>query len=31
MKNGTKEDYMFLDRLEKEYIGETADRVLSFL
>ena len=31
MKNGTKEDYMFLDKLEKEYIGETADRILGFL
>ena len=31
MKNGTKEDYMFLDKLEKEYVGETADRILSFL
>ena len=31
MKEGTKEDYVFLDRLEKEYVGETADRILSFL
>ena len=31
MKNGTKEDYMFLDKLEKEYVGETADRILGFL
>jgi len=31
MKNGTKEDYMFLDKLEKEYVGETADRILCFL
>ena len=28
MKNGTKEDYLFLDKLEKEYVGETADRIL---
>ena len=31
MKNGTKEDYMLLDKLEKEYVGETADRILGFL
>ena len=31
MKNGTKEDYMFLDKLEKEYVGETADRILGIL
>tara|TARA_B100001778_G_scaffold239264_1_gene199759 strand:+ start:353 stop:910 length:558 start_codon:yes stop_codon:yes gene_type:complete len=31
MKKGTKEDYVFLDKLEKEYIFETADRILSFL
>ena len=31
MKNGSKEDYLFLDKLEKEYVGETADRILSFL
>ena len=31
MKNGTKEDYMFLDKLEKEYVGETADRIIGFL
>ena len=31
MKNGSKEDYMFLDKLEKEYVGETADRILGFL
>ena len=31
MKNGTKEDYMFLDKLEKEYVSETADRILGFL
>ena len=31
MKNGTKEDYMFLDKLEKEYVDETADRILGFL
>ena len=31
MKEGTKEDYVFLDKLEKQYVGETADRILSFL
>ena len=31
MKNGSKEDYLFLDKLEKEYVGETADRILNFL
>ena len=31
MKNGSKEDYLFLDKLEKEYVGETADRLLNFL
>tara|TARA_B100000989_G_scaffold193904_1_gene146314 strand:+ start:1493 stop:2050 length:558 start_codon:yes stop_codon:yes gene_type:complete len=31
MKKGTKEDYLFLDKLEKEYVGETACRVLKFL
>ena len=31
MKNGSKEDYVFLDKLEREYVGETADRILNFL
>ena len=31
MKNGSKEDYLFLDKLEKEYVSETADRILNFL
>ena len=31
MKKGSKEDYVFLDKLEKEYVGETADRILNFL
>ena len=30
-KNGSKEDYVFLDKLEREYVGETADRILNFL
>ena len=31
MKNGTKDDYLFLDKHEKKYIGETADRILKFM
>ena len=31
MKHGTKEDYLFLDKHEKEYAGETADRILKFM
>ena len=31
MKNGTKEDYLFLDKHEKEYASHTADRILKFM
>ena len=31
MKHGTKEDYLFLDKHEKKYVGETADRILKFM
>ena len=31
MKHGTKEDYLFLDKHEKKYAGETADRILKFM
>ena len=31
MKYGTKEDYLFLDKHEKKYAGETADRILKFI
>jgi len=31
MKNGTKEDYLLLDKLEKKYIDGTADRIIKFL
>ena len=31
MKKGSKEDYVYLDKLEKEYVDETADRILNFL
>ena len=31
MKDGTKEEYLFLDRHEKEYIKGTSDRLLKFM
>ena len=31
MKDGTKEEYLFLDKHEKKYIGGTADRLLKFM
>ena len=31
MKHGTKEDYLFLDKHERKYAGETADRILKFI
>ena len=31
MKNGTKEDYLLLDKHEKKYVEETADRILKFM
>ena len=31
MKNGTKEDYLFLEKHEKEYVNKTADRVLKYM
>ncbi len=31
MKDGSKEDYLFLDKLEKKYINETADRIIKFM
>jgi len=31
MKNGTKEDYMFLEKHEKNYISKTADRILKYM
>ena len=31
MKNGTKEDYLFLDRHEKNFASKTADRILKFI
>ena len=31
MKNGTKEDYLFLDKHEKDFANKTADRILNFM
>ena len=31
MKNGTKEDYLLLDKYEKDFERETADRILKFI
>ncbi len=31
MKHGTKEDYLFLDKHEKNFAGKTADRILKFM
>ena len=31
MKNGTKEDYLFLDKHEKNFAAKTADRILKFM
>ncbi len=31
MKQGSKEDYLLLDKYEQEYINSTADRILNFM
>ena len=31
MKNGSKEDYLLLDKLEKKYITKTGDRIINYL
>ena len=31
MKNGTKDDYLFLDKHEKDFANETAERILKFM
>jgi len=31
MKNGSKEDYLLLDKYEQEYINGTSDRILKFM
>ena len=31
MKNGTKDDYLFLDKHEKDFANKTSDRILNFM
>ena len=31
MKSGTKEDYLFLDKHEKDFASKTADRIIKFM
>ena len=31
IKNGTREDYLFLDKHEKDFASKTADRILKFM
>ena len=31
MKNGTEDDYLFLDKHEQKFIDGTADRILKFM
>jgi hypothetical protein len=31
MKSGTEDEYLLLDKYEKEYIDGTADRILDFM
>ncbi len=31
MKNGSKEEYLMLDKHEQDYINGTADRILKFM
>ena len=31
MKNGSKEDYLLLDKHEKKFIEGTADRIIKFI
>ena len=31
MKNGTKDDYLFLDEYEKSFANKTSDRILNFM
>ena len=31
MKNGTKEDYLFLDKHEKNFASKTADRIIKYM
>ena len=31
MKRGTKDDYLLLDKHEKDYVSKTAERILKFM
>ena len=31
MKNGTKDDYLLLDKHEKKFVKNTAERILNFM
>ena len=31
MKNGSKEDYLLLDKHEKKFVENTADRIIKFM
>ena len=31
MKKGTREDYLFLDKHEKKYVDNTAERIIKFM
>ena len=31
MKDGTKDEYLLLDKYEQDYINGTADRILNFM
>ena len=31
MKNGTKEDYLILDKHEKDFASKTADRIIKYM
>ena len=31
MKEGTKDEYLLLDKYERDYINGTADRILNFM
>ena len=31
MKDGTKDEYLLLDKYEQDYINNTADRILNFM
>ena len=31
MKNGTKDDYLFLDKHEKDFANKTSERIIDFM